>query len=140
MHYCRNRRPDDASMVPFWTMRGEITVSDNILLCGRHNCGQENPSAGDTKKSMKDTSIRMVAWHTPGNQQPCEVLHSVCQRLSLQKEPLITTKLPDNPCQRVGSDLFSLNGAQYLLMVRYFSHRPELVKLKSATSSILIAQ
>ena len=55
-----------------------------------------------------------------------------------QKEPLIPTPLPDYPWQVVGSDLFELGGEQYLLVVDYYSHYPEVVRLQSTTSTTVI--
>ena len=54
------------------------------------------------------------------------------------QEPLIPTALPQYPWQRVGSDLFVLNGTNYLLVVDYFSRFPEIVRLRETTSSAVI--
>ena len=51
---------------------------------------------------------------------------------SQRSEPLLSTKLPDYPWQRVGNDLFMLS---YLLVADYFSRYPEV---KSTTSSSII--
>ena len=57
---------------------------------------------------------------------------------SSHKEPLIPTDLPDYPWQKIGTDLFFMNGANYLLAVDYFSRYFETIKLKSTTSSSII--
>ena len=49
------------------------------------------------------------------------------------------TKFPDYPWQKVGTDLFVMNGTTYLLIVDYFSRYPEVVKLTTTTSSAVIA-
>ena len=54
------------------------------------------------------------------------------------KEPLIPTDLPDYPWQKIGSDLFFMNGANYLVVVDYFSRYFETIKLKSITSGSII--
>ena len=47
---------------------------------------------------------------------------TVCAKDSVvRKEPLMTTPLPDYPWQVLGSDLFTLKGEQYLVIVDYFS-------------------
>ena len=43
------------------------------------------------------------------------------------KEPLIPTPLSEYLLQKVGSDLFTLNGDNYLLLMDYFSWYPEVV-------------
>ena len=47
--------------------------------------------------------------------------------------------LPDYPWQIMGSDLFEVNGSQYLLIVDYFSRFPEVVLMHSTTSTALIS-
>ena len=56
----------------------------------------------------------------------------------MKREPLIATELPDYPWQRIATDLFTLNGVNYLLVVDYFSRFPEVVKLTSTTSAQII--
>ena len=64
----------------------------------------------------------------------------VCVKASaVHKEPLMPTPLPDYPWQVVGSDLFSLKGDQYLVVVDYFSRFPEMTKLSSTVSASVIA-
>ena len=53
------------------------------------------------------------------------------------KEPLIPTALPQYPWQKVGSNLFTLQGVQYLVVVDY-SRYLEVVKLPTTTSQSVI--
>ena len=62
----------------------------------------------------------------------------MCQKTSKRKEPLIITPLPDYLWQMVGVDLFELEKDQYLLIVDYFSHYPEVFKLSSTTSAAVV--
>ena len=55
-----------------------------------------------------------------------------------QKEPLLTSRLPEYPWQKVATDLFVLQGVNYLLVVDYFSRYLEVVKLTATTSSKVI--
>ena len=50
----------------------------------------------------------------------------------------MSTSLPDYPWQMVAADLFELNGAKYLTVVDYFSCFPEVVRLSSTTSTVVI--
>ena len=60
-----------------------------------------------------------------------------CIIISLE-QPNMSSQLPDSPWQVVGTDLFELKGAHYLLAVDYFSRYPELIKLTSITANAVI--
>ena len=51
---------------------------------------------------------------------------------------MIPTKLPERPCEKVTSDLFELKGTPYIVIVDYFSHYIEILKLTTTTSSRII--
>ena len=56
------------------------------------------------------------------------------------KEPLLPHTLPGRPWEKIGTDLFHYNGAEYLLCVDYYSKYPEITKLCDTTSqSVLTA-
>ena len=55
-------------------------------------------------------------------------------------EPLLSTPMPTLPWQRIGTDLFNRKGANYLLLIDYFSRWIEIPKLEQATSSCVIGQ
>ena len=78
----------------------------------------------------------------PGISNEIENMVKQCPTCARQshhrKEPMIPTDLPDYPWQKVGADLFHLNGANYLVVVDYYSRYPEVVKLTSTTSPTII--
>ena len=51
---------------------------------------------------------------------------------------MIASRLPDFPWQRVGTDLFQLNGTNFLIIIDYFSRYPDVVKLRGTTSRDVI--
>ena len=55
-----------------------------------------------------------------------------------QKEPLMTHKIPTLPWSKVGQDLFTLNGRDYLVTVDYYSDYFEIVKLNDTTARSVI--
>ena len=57
-----------------------------------------------------------------------------------QKEPLMTTQLPERPWQQVGLDLFEWEGKHYLLVVDYYSRFPEIRLLKHQGATAVIAE
>lgn len=70
--------------------------------------------------------------------QAVEQCKDCAEETSKRKEPLITTPLPDYPWQMVGVDPFELEKDQYLLIVDYFSHYSEVIKLSSTTSAAVV--
>ena len=64
--------------------------------------------------------------------------HWCAQQFTPRKEPMIASELPQFPWQKIGVDLFHLNGATYLVAVDYFSRFPEVTKLTSTTSPAVI--
>ena len=52
---------------------------------------------------------------------------------------MISTPLPKHPWERVGTDLFELNGKQYILIADYYSRYPEVIRLTSTTSASVIS-
>ena len=57
---------------------------------------------------------------------------STCQtyQIKQQKEPLISIAPASHPWERVGSDLFTHENQDYLIMVDYFSNFPEVIKMR----------
>ena len=55
-----------------------------------------------------------------------------------QKEPLIAHEVPTALWHKVGMDLFSFKGRDYLLVVDYFSNYPEVCLLNDTHSSSVI--
>lgn len=54
------------------------------------------------------------------------------------KEPLTITNIPDEPCQKVGTDLFHLEGKNYLLVIDYLSNYPEIASLPNMSAMCVI--
>ena len=64
---------------------------------------------------------------------------STCrQQASMSREPMIPTPLPQHPWERVGTDLFELNGKHYIVVADYYSRYPEVIRLTSTTSASII--
>ena len=60
------------------------------------------------------------------------------QQIPLSKEPMIPTPLSKDPWERLGSDLFELHGKRYVLIAKYYSYYPEVIRLTSTTSASVI--
>ena len=151
--YCQNEWPKKPNIPleikPYWQARGQLTVHNNLLLYGpriviptalqkeilskiheghqgiqkcrlRANTSVWWPGISKHINDLIEQCPTCVKEHTPG------------------KEPLIPTDLPDYPWQKIGTDLFFMNGSNYLVAVDYFSRYFETIKLKSTTSGSII--
>ena len=153
MNYCQNGWPAKESIPPeikpYWSARGQLTVSNNLLVYG---------SQIVVPKAMQQVTLQKIheghqgilrsrqraktsVWW-PGIQHQITNLVKQCQvcakKFTPRSEPLIPSTLPQYPWQKIASDLFVLKGVNYLLVVDYFSRYPEVVKLTTTTSSSII--
>ena len=61
-----------------------------------------------------------------------------CKDRYQHPEPLIPSKLPSLPWQKLAFDLFYWKGSAYLLIIDYYSRYIEIAKLSGETSSEVI--
>ena len=57
---------------------------------------------------------------------------------SQQREPLKPHYVPSQPWCKVGADLFHSNGHDYLIIIDYLSCYPDVYRLPSQTSKVVI--
>ena len=76
-------------------------------------------------ESTTSSTTRQVQVWWPGVSAKTEELVkkcSTCMKLAPPiREPLISSKLPKHPWERIATDLFELNKQPYLLLVDYYS-------------------
>ena len=58
-----------------------------------------------------------------------------CYQSSQAKEPLICHEIADRPWQKIGVDVFTLDGTDYLCVVDYYSSYLEVDRLESKTAA-----
>ena len=136
---------------PFFTYRHDITVSEGILYKGNQIIIPNN-----LKKKMLDliheTHLGIVKskqlardclfWPGMNKQLDDKISRcSICQsfRRKQHSEPLISHVIPEQPFEKVGVDIFYMNGKAYLILVDYMSKFPEVAILSATTSSEVIA-
>ena len=151
--YCLKGWPDrhklTADLKPYWLARGDLTIGENLLLYGGRVvvpkqlqdetvCKLHQGHQGIQRCRL---SAQSAVWWLGISKQLNDFV-SQCPECSRdappQREPLITSILPDYPWQRIATDLFELDGAMYLVIIDYFSKSPKVIKLKSTTSRSII--
>jgi len=129
---------------PYWNIRSELSMGDNLLLCGCRIVVPKSLQKETIDKihlghlGMQKCQLRANAavWWPEMSKQISEAVKS-CQEYVKHSpppsQPLISFPLPQYPWQKVATDLFHFRGTTYLLCVEYFSRSPEVVKLSNTT-------
>ena len=88
----------------------------------------------------RERAKQSVWW--PGLSKQIEDFVDKCDKCAKDRhnrvEPMIPSDVPKRPWQKLGLDLFELNGASYLLVVDYMSAFVEIAKLSSTTSAAIV--
>ena len=137
---------------PYWTFRDEITTEDGIVMKGRRIIiPQQMQNTILTKlhaghQGSEKTKLRArtaVYWRGMNNDvdSVCRACNT-CQEMqnSQPKEPLIQKEVPPGPWHTVGTDLFYLDGSEFLLIADYYSKYqfvPEVPKGQSTSKAIV---
>ena len=137
-------------ILDFWNHRDELSVADDLIFRGQTLL---------IPKSLRQQMIESVHTGHMGTQkclqrakdvmfwpgmakQICDYVLScsIClsNRNSNQKEPLTQHEIPSRPWQKLGSDLFSLEGKDYLVTIDYYSRYFEVDALPDTRSSTVI--
>lgn len=144
-----SRRDVGFDLKPYWNERQSIALVENLLMCGsrivipstlRQPVLEIIHEGHFGIEKCRARSKSSVWW--PSIDADIERLvkncHSCLKQSTNRKMPLLQTKFPDRPWQRIAMDLFFLEGKWWLIVTDYFSRYPELVPLNNLTSSAVI--
>ena len=105
-----------------------IQVAMQKTILGKIHEGHQ----GITK--CRERAKQSVWW--PGLSKQIEDLVDKCSKeRQTRVEPIIPSDVPERPWQTGGSDLYELNGSNYLLFVDYLSAFVEIAKLNNTSSA-----
>ena len=153
MEYCRTGWPRKhvipPDLIPYWKLRSSFTIYNEVLLFNERTVippalqkeTLQKIHEGHQGIEQCRTRARTSVWWPNVSKQIADMVQNCpeCTRLSRQrKEPLLGTPLPEFPWKVVGTDLFELEKKHYLLIVDYFSRYPEVILMKSTTSTAVI--
>ena len=88
----------------------------------------------------KARARQLMYWPNINGDMKYMVSNCIASLENRQQEPLIAHEVPTAPCHKVGMDLFSFKGRDYLLVVDYFSNYPEVCLLNDTHSSSVIVK
>ncbi|XP_054864601.1 uncharacterized protein K02A2.6-like [Amphiprion ocellaris] len=135
---------------PYYNIRAELSVVNGLLL-RQNRVVIPNSLREDMLKRLHEGHLGIekckrrartaVFW--PGINADIEKMVSSCDtcikhQAKQPKEPLTVTDIPDEPWQKVGTDIFHLDGKNYLLVIDYLSNYPEMALLSNMSATCVI--
>ena len=140
--FCQQGWPAKNSLNPdlklYWESRHKFTLdsSHGLLLYGTRIVVPRSLQSETLEKIHRRCRLRArhsIWWPGISTQIKEKVQNFlICvQQSNNPCEPMLSQVLPERPWQKLGADIFYLNGNSYLLIVDYFSRFPEVVKLQS---------
>ncbi|KAK7100337.1 hypothetical protein V1264_023309 [Littorina saxatilis] len=147
--------PDDrndlpATLTPYFHFRDEMTVQDGLIFKGERVVVPES-MRGEMKTAVHSThsgidgclkrARECLFW--PGMSGDIKNFISTCETCNTyqsanQPETLMPHELPSRQWEKVGVDLFELDGKDYMVTTDYFSNFWEIDRLENTTSSTVI--
>ena len=148
----KNKASLPLSLTPYFNYRDELSVQDGIALRGeqvviptsmRHKMKMKVHAGHTGINSCLRRAQELIYW--PGISaeirqyvETCDVCASYASK---QPEELLHLHdVPSRPWQKVGKDIFTISGINYLVMVDYFSQFFEVDYLQEITSADVITK
>ncbi|UYV79257.1 K02A2.6-like, partial [Cordylochernes scorpioides] len=137
------------ALLSYWHVKDELGVQNGLL---RRSCRLVIPASmklevldklhaghfGITKTRLR---ARETVWWPGISEEIAETVRkcSVCIQEAVSKhEPLIPTKFPTRPWQKIGIDLFKFENKWYLVVIDYYSRFPEMIQLDRLTANVVV--
>ena len=131
---------------PYFAVRDELSVQDGLIFKGqrcvipvslRARIKEKLHGAHTGIQSCLRRAREAVYW--PGMNSDLTDYISKCDicsshQSSQAREPLICHEIADRPWQKIGADIFTLDGVDYLCVVDYYSNYFEIDQLESKTA------
>ncbi|XP_041351023.1 uncharacterized protein K02A2.6-like [Gigantopelta aegis] len=138
------------SITPYFDYRDELTVQDGIVLRGERVIIPVS-----MRKDLKDKvhagyfdinsclrrARELIFWPRMSSEikhyiESCDICASHSRKQST--EPLHMHEVPNRPWEKVGTDIFTIRGRNYLITVDYFSQFFEVDYLSDTTSETVV--
>ena len=146
----RHRRSAPELVRQYWSIREEIHAQDGLVFYGNKIVIPEQLRSTmlallhESHLGMEKCKLRarsIMYW--PGLSRDIEDMISRCSvcakfRRCNQREPLMSHLVPNRPWSKLGSDIFTYDGKDYLVVVDYFSKYPEVLSLSNKTAGEIV--
>ncbi|UYV62145.1 K02A2.6-like [Cordylochernes scorpioides] len=146
----KNKREVDPALRGYWQFQEDLTYQNGLLLRGQRILIPKSLRKDILEKlhqghfginKCRSRAKESVWWL--GISQESERMVSSCTKCLKERkpkhEPLMPSEFPIRPWQKVGMDLFYLNGRWYLIVCDYYSRYPEISLLQNLTAQEVIS-
>ena len=136
-----------ALLKPYWSFRDELAVEDGLAMKGHRIIipavlqKEILTRLHSAHQGIEKTKLRArtsVYWRGL-NKDIDEITKrcTICQELqpSQQKEPLISTEVPPRAWHTIGTDIFTLEGSEYIVVADYYSKYPFVRQIPGGQSN-----
>ncbi|UYV71423.1 K02A2.6-like, partial [Cordylochernes scorpioides] len=147
----KNKREVDPELRGYWQFQEDLTYQNGLLLRGQRILIPKTLRKDILEKlhqghfginKCRSRAKESVWWL--GISQEIERMISSCTKCLKERkpkhEPLMPSEFPIRPWQKVGMDLFYLNGRWYLIVCDYYSRYPEISLLQNLTAQEVIGR
>ncbi|UYV61067.1 K02A2.6-like, partial [Cordylochernes scorpioides] len=147
----KNKREVDPELRGYWQFQEDLTYQNGLLLRGQRILIPKTLRKDILEKlhqghfginKCRSRAKESVWWL--GISQEIERMVSSCTKCLKERkpkhEPLMPSEFPIRPWQKVGMDLFYLNGRWYLIVCDYYSRYPEISLLQNLTAQEVIGR
>ena len=155
MQYCNigwpSRKTVPNNLKPYCQVASELSIVNGLLLRGsriviptslRVKILDQIHTGHQGISKCRQRAGQSVWW--PGLSKQLEELVKNCEECGKHQiqraEPLLPSRLPNLPWQKLGTDLFEWNKSTYLIIVDYYSRYIELSKLRNTSAEEVISQ
>ena len=113
----------------YWQFHANLTVNNDIRLFGSRIVVPEAKQMETLEKIISGTSrvleMSIYCRITTGVTKALESFIKTCmvsqKTIPQRKELLISSPLPNHPCEKLATDLFELNSSTYSVLLDYYS-------------------
>ncbi|UYV63562.1 K02A2.6-like, partial [Cordylochernes scorpioides] len=147
----KNKREVDPALREYWQFQEDLTYQNGLLLRGQRILIPKSLRKDILEKlhqghfginKCRSRAKESVWWL--GISQEIERMVSSCTKCLKERkpkhEPLMPSEFPIRPWQKVGMDLFYLNGRWYLIVCDCYSKYPEISLLQNLTAQEVISR
>ncbi|UYV82094.1 K02A2.6-like [Cordylochernes scorpioides] len=135
----KNKREVDPELRGYWQFQEDLTYQNGLLLRGQRILIPKTLRK-DILEKLHQGHFGINKCRSRAKESDGFVVYKMLEERKPKHEPLMPSEFPIRPWQKVGMDLFYLNGRWYLIVCDYYSRYPEISLLQNLTAQEVIGR